>query len=134
MIFFADKDQIRDYSGTKIVTTVVHIDPEMDMLADGAQARSYTFSLSSNTALPTELDPTLILYFDRNSVTEDGDLLVYRQQDLDGSTWKQVPTYRPKNAFFVAAPLNVETAERLVARVERYRLYWKPHQSQQNGA
>ncbi len=138
MVFFADKEQIRDYSDTKIVTTVVHVDPDMDTLPDGAQARSYTFSLSSNTALPTELAPTLILYFDRDAIAEDGDLLIYRQKDLEGSAWTQVPTYRPTNSFFAAAPLNAETAERLVAtqpaaRVERYRLYWKPRSSNHAG-
>ncbi|HEX6291497.1 MAG TPA: hypothetical protein VFZ66_20105 [Herpetosiphonaceae bacterium] len=131
MLFFADKNQIRDYSNTKVVTTLVHVDSSLDTLPDGAQARSYAFSLACNTPLPTEIDPTLILYFDRESAAEGGDLVVYRQESLDGKTWKPVLTYKPKNSFFVAAPLNVESASRLVAtnppvRVERYRLYWKP--------
>ncbi|HEY0737698.1 MAG TPA: hypothetical protein VGD69_22460, partial [Herpetosiphonaceae bacterium] len=66
MLFFADKNLIRDYSSTKIVTTLIHTAAELDQLPDGAQARGYAFSLSCNTALPTELDPTLILYFDRD--------------------------------------------------------------------
>lgn len=139
MLFFADKDLIRDYSSTKIVTTLIHTAAELDRLPDGAQARGYAFSLSCNTALPTELDPTLILYFDRDSGSEGGDLVIYRQDDLSGTKWTQVPTYQPKNSFFVAAPLNAETAERLVAnnptaRIERYRLYWKPRGEQGNGA
>jgi hypothetical protein len=139
MIFFADKDLIRDYSSTKIVTTLIHASADLDRLPDGAQARGYAFSLACNTALPTELDPTLILYFDRGSVNDGGDLVIYRQQDLDGQQWSEVPTYQPKNTFFVAAPLNAETAARLVAsdpqsRIERYRLYWKPRRQQRNGA
>ncbi|HEY0607461.1 MAG TPA: hypothetical protein VGD58_31375 [Herpetosiphonaceae bacterium] len=139
MLFFADKNLIRDYSSTKIVTTLIHTAAELDQLPDGAQARGYAFSLSCNTALPTELDPTLILYFDRDSVNDGGDLVIYRQDDLAGTKWTQIATYQPKNSFFVAAPLNAETAERLVAndpaaRIERYRLYWKPRAGQTSGS
>jgi hypothetical protein len=137
MIFFGNKEQRRDYSDTKIVTTLVHADPQLDALPDGAQARSYAFSLACNTVLPTEFDPTLILYFDRDTLAEQGELVIYRQTDLDGATWMPVPTHRPVNSFFVAAPLNEATAARLVAadsatRVERYRLYWKPGSATQS--
>ena len=136
MIFFGNKEQRRDYSDTKIVTTLVHVDPQLDALPDGAQARSYAFSLACNTPLPTEFDPTLILYFDRDTQAEQGELVIYRHAELDGATWTPVPTYRPVNAFYVAAPLNDDTATRLVApesstRVERYRLYWKPRSATQ---
>lgn len=139
MLFFADKHLRRDYSSTKIVTTLIHTAAELDRLPDGAQARGYAFSLSCNTALPTELDPTLILYFDRDSVNDGGDLVIYRQDELNGEKWTEIPTYQPRNSFFVAAPLNAETAERLVAnkpdaRIERYRLYWKPRGAQANGS
>jgi hypothetical protein len=94
-----------DYSAVKVVTTIVHGAP--GQLPNGAQAHSYAFSLASNAPLPTELSPTLTIYYRVPLMRNDGDLLIYRREE--GGTWTPLPTYHPPGAPFVAAPLDART-------------------------
>jgi len=127
MLFFSDKTSGRTYGRTKVVTTLNHADTAWDRLPNGAEPRSYVFSLASNTSLPAECHPTLVMNYDAGSLRPDGDLLIYRQ--VDGG-WEPIPTYAAPGRAYAAAPLNVATAASLFAvdtpRVERYRLYWTP--------
>ena len=128
MVFFDDKDRRNDYSTTRLVTTLVH--GVVDKLANGAEARSYAFSLAGNEPLPLDLHPTLIIFYDQDAERAGGDLLIYRHTEDDG--WQAMPTYLPQGSSFAAMPLNAETAPRLIAfdpmgnHIERYRLYWTP--------
>jgi hypothetical protein len=138
MLFFEDKEHALDYSHVRVVTTLIHGVPHQ--LPNGAQARSYTFSLASNQALPVDLNPTLIMHYDRSALRAEGHLLIYRQDHGDGeapaansATWSSLPTYLQPGSSFAAAALNEDSAGQLVdfrptgPRVERYRLYWTPH-------
>jgi hypothetical protein len=130
MLFFEDKGLRPDYSKVRVVTTRLYGMPYR--LPSGGEARSYAFSLSSTAPLPTELNPTLVMYYDRSAELDDGDAIIHRLA-ADGA-WLPIPTYRPSGAWYVAAPLNADTAKRLVSldikipqdRVEHYRLYWVP--------
>jgi hypothetical protein len=130
MLFFEDKGLRPDYSKVRIVTTRLYGVPYE--LPTHAQARGYGFSLSSTTPLPIELNPTIVMYYDKSAELADGDAIIHQQAD-DG-TWIPIPTYRPAEAWYVAAPLNADTAKKLVSldikspqdRVEHYRLYWVP--------
>ena len=132
MVFFEDKDRRNDYATTRLVTTLVP--GVIDKLENGAEARSYAFSLAGNEPLPLDLHPTLIIYYDQDAERAGGDLLIYRH--VEGDQWRPMPTYLPEGSSFAAMPLNAETAARLISfdpdgnHVERYRLYWTPH----NGA
>jgi hypothetical protein len=75
------------------------------------------------------------MYYDKSAELADGDAIIHRQ--VDDGTWQPIPTYRPAEAWYVAAPLNNDTATKLVSldikspqdRVEHYRLYWIPRTS-----
>jgi hypothetical protein len=131
MLFFEDKGLRPDYSKVRVVTTRLYGMP-YKLKETKAEARSYAFSLSSTAPLPTELNPTLVMYYDKSAELEDGDALIHRLA-ADG-TWLPIPTYRPAGAWYVASPLNTDTAKQLVSleikenqeRVEHYRLYWVP--------
>jgi hypothetical protein len=135
MLFFENKHYSIDYSNVKVVTTLNHADESLDTLPDGSQARSYIFSLASNTALPVSLNPTLIMNFDASASAGQGVLQIYREHQLgEGqSEWQPIPTYLHPGSSFAAAPLNSSTAPQLTAanpqaqRVERYRLYLAPN-------
>jgi len=123
-------DDAPDYSDVRVVTTLIHgMPPKLEGME---QARSYAFSLASTQSLPTELNPTLILYYDRHTAYSEGNLCVYHQSAT--GPWKPLPTYCPPGASFAAVPLGEEQAGgTLVAdkvsaqRIERYRLYWLPN-------
>ena len=128
MLFF-ERDQLgRDYSAIRAVTTLLHGLP--NALPGGAEARSYGFSLASNAALPVELNPTLVMYFDVDAARDGGELIIHRQA-ADGS-WQAMPSYQPAGSSFIAMPLQRETGQALVSlqagglRVERYRMFWVP--------
>ncbi len=127
MLFFEDGQQGRDYSAVRVVTTMLH---GMRYRQGGKVARSYAFSIASNEALPTELNPTMIMYFDLAAPRDGGDLLIHRL--AESGLWEPLPTYHPPGASYVAAPICAETARTLVVlkpparRVERYRIYWAP--------
>ena len=104
-----------------------------NQLGGATRPGSYTFSLGATKALPTSLHPTLVMYYDRPTTLEEGDLIIHRQRD--DQTWEPVLTYHRPGASFAAAPLHVAAVGgRLVAetvasdeeRVERYRLFWIP--------
>ncbi len=128
MIFFKDEENSNKHQSIRVVTTLI---PGMlDQLPESrSEARSYAFSIASNTTLPADLTPTLIMYFDTGAVRCGGDLLIHRQ--AEGGTWISMPTYQPEGRSFAAMPLLSETAPSLFARranqrIERYRLYWTP--------
>lgn len=131
MLFFERDQQGRNYSAIRVVTTLVH--GLSHTLPNGAQARSYAFSIASNEPLPVALHPTVVMYFDLNASKDGGDLLIHRQQE-DGS-WEAMPSYQPAGSSFIAMPLQLETGASLVTlqatpqRIERYRMYWVPRSS-----
>ena len=135
MLFFKDEDTGQDYSATRVVTTMLH--GMADILPDSqAEARSYTFSIASNTKLPKNLAPTLIMYYDQAAYQTGDDLLIHRQDEA--GTWHPMPTYLPDRLSFAAMPLNAKTAPTLFAveaeqRIERYRLYWTPRERLRKG-
>jgi hypothetical protein len=131
MLFFADDGQDVDYSDVRVVTTCMQ--GVENQLGGATRPHSYTFSLGATKALPTSLHPTLVMYYDRPTTLEEGDLIIHRQRD--DQTWEPVLTYHRPRASFAAAPLHVAAVGgRLVAeslasgeeRVERYRLFWVP--------
>lgn len=128
MLFFQRDELGRDYSAIRAVTTLLHGLP--NTLPGGGEARGYGFSIASNAALPLELNPTVVLYFDVDAPQDGGDLIVYRHA-ADGS-WQPMPSYQPSGSSFIAMPLQRETGQALVnlqvagPRIERYRLFWTP--------
>lgn len=129
MLFFADNGDDVDHTDVRAVTTLLTGLP--DTLPNGAQARSYAFSLASTRALPTELHPTLILYYDRFAAARAGELLIHRQQA--DQSWAPLPSYQRHGSSYVAAPLSAPNAGGSLTaaavegpRVERYRLFWTP--------
>ena len=134
MLFFTqDGRKNSAYSDLRVVTTVIPGVPDQlpDLPSpDDSQARSYTFSLASNGALPRELNPTLILFYDAFPEQHEGDLRIYRQ--ADGGKWLPLPTYLKPGSAIAATPLRADIAggslvaarPRAGRRVERYRLYW----------
>jgi len=128
MLFFEDKDRSGNYRDLRVVTTVLlGVPDQLRQLPDDSQARSYTFSLAANGPLPTEFNPTLILYYDSLATHEEGDLRIYRHSD--DNRWMALPTYLKPGTSIAAVPLADESAggSLLAAdepRVERYRLYW----------
>ena len=131
MLFFEDDGQSVDYSDVRVVTTCMQ--GVGNQLGGATRPGSYTFSLGATKALPTSLHPTLVMYYDRPTTLEEGDLIIHRQRD--DQTWEPVLTYHRPGASFAAAPLHVAAVGgRLVAktvasdeeRVERYRLFWIP--------
>jgi hypothetical protein len=98
-------------------------------LPGGAGARSYAYTLCSNGPLPLEYLPTLSLFYDKRAEIGDSEAIIHRQDDA--GAWQPIASYRPSGAWYVAAPLDRDTAPRLVEpeppgggpRVERYRLF-----------
>jgi hypothetical protein len=138
MIFFADRGDYPQthFSRIRIITTRLlgmdaHIrDAELGV---DVEARSYVFSLSSNEPLPVEYLPTLVLAYDKRAELDDGTPFIYRYDEKQGQ-WVRITSYAPANAWYVAAPLNQQTAPNLFkpisdtekGRVERYRLFFVP--------
>ncbi len=137
MISFADQGEYPDGNeahGEVRVVTTRWPGGAPSKLDSGAEARSYAYTLCSNQAIPARYLPTLALFYDRQAELHDGEALIHRLDD-DG-IWKPILSYRPAGAWYVAAPLNIETAPRLIdpglapeqLRVEQYRLYWTPRE------
>jgi len=136
MIFFTNQGEYPNgnvhHSAIRIVTTRWP-GGALNHLPSGADARSYTYSLCSNEALPSEYQPTLSLFYDKRTELQDGEAVIHRQDD--NGIWQPITSYRPGGAWYVASPLDHNTAPRLVdpdppkngLRVERYRLYLIPH-------
>lgn len=127
MIFFSDEEPGRDYSTTRVVTTRLQ---GVAGAPDGAEPRSYVFSLCSNEPLPEQLHPTLILHYD-NAGQPPGVLRIHRWED---GGWRPIPTFEQPGRSYAAAPLTSKKARtapnlveyRATERVERYRLFWYP--------
>jgi len=91
---------------------------------------SYLFSVASNEDLSSDrLLPTIIMYFDINSLEDEGDPIIHRY-DFQEGTWKPLLTYSPRGGFYAAIPLDKESGPTLVDpnerqgdRVEYYQLF-----------
>ncbi|MBA3944929.1 MAG: hypothetical protein H0X37_10265 [Herpetosiphonaceae bacterium] len=135
MIFFADQGEYPDgnkqHGKIRMVTTRWP-GGAPSKLDTNAEARGYTYSLCSNDLLPHDYLPTLCIFYDKRTELRDGEAIIHRQDDK--GVWHPIPSYRPSGAWYVAAPLDVTTAPRLIdpdyregnVRYERYRLYWVP--------
>ncbi len=98
MLFFNAADAATaSYADLRIVTTRNYASPE----GDQAAPRSYLFSLASTGPIPAALDPTVVLYFDRDSIETGHELAILR---YDGG-WKPVPTYQQTGTFVLAWPM-----------------------------
>jgi hypothetical protein len=131
--------------GVRVVTTTLVVGPQH--LADGAEARSYIFSVASNAPL-SDYRPSLVLYYDRAGLKPGGDLLIYR---WNGDNWQLLRTLNRLEEPYLAIPLathrqaalNEEFAPSLAlindtdapsVRAERYRIFWKPSGKAGGGA
>lgn len=91
---------------------------------------SYLFSVAANIAIDTaKLHPTIVMYYDNDGLDDGSDLVIHRY-DEQRQAWQALPTYLPAGNFYVATPINDETAPNLVLdppplglRVEYYRLF-----------
>ncbi|MCS6882770.1 MAG: hypothetical protein RMK84_15460 [Oscillochloridaceae bacterium] len=117
-----------DDERVRIVTTTLIGGPQR--LPEGAEARSYVFSLASNVSL-MDYSATLVLYYDRDARERRGDLVIYRW-DSQEQRWVRHVTYAPVLPY-VALPLQkgLGTAPALTGEgealpVERYRIYRTP--------
>lgn len=134
MLFFnKGPDNDSTYEKIKVVATIAH---GLGGTPAGWRERGYAYSLAGNEALPAELNPTLVMYFDPISADEesalaDGDLRICR---WDGATWAPLPTYLPPGYRFAVTPLSGAGGGTLSAaqvdgpRVERYRVCWVPRE------
>jgi len=151
MLFFNDKDDGAEgedcdgtpgYNHVRIVTTLLHglptllpdkpgSSPDGSLQKDRLQPRSYAFSITSTEKLP-DLNPTLLMFYDKDSDIDDADLQIHRYVGGEQEEWVAIATYAPTGAFFVATPLVPDTAPRLFAneapRVERFRLFLTPRE------
>jgi hypothetical protein len=135
MLFFnRGRDNDNTYAHVKVVATIEH---GLGGTPVGWRERGYAYSLAGNDALPQELTPTLVMYYDPIAADEEvamaeGDLRICRYSPTG---WEPLPTYVPPGYRFAVTPLRHETAGSLVApapdgpRVERYRVYWVPRTS-----
>jgi len=141
MVFFRDNDPplskkpgSQPDEGVRIVTTTLTVGQQV--LSNGAEARSYVFSLASNTDL-SGFPATLVLYYDREATKRGGDLLIHRW-DAANTKWVSLTTYAPLLPY-VAIPLMpvAATAPALVQNsetaVERYRVFWTPTDTKLTG-
>lgn len=117
-----------DDERVRIITTTLTVGPQH--LPDGAEARSYIFSLTGNAFL-SKYTATLVLYYDRDARGHRGDLFIYRW-DPQERGWKRQITFSPPLPY-VALPLQrgLGTAPMLTGEVEaipveRYRIFWSP--------
>ncbi len=142
MIFFRDEDwhdpedppngrakkkANTDYSEVKVVTTLLPgVDPRLPGRFTDA-TRGYVYSLAASTALPLELTPTLVMYYDAQRRAENVTPRIYHE--VDGH-WEELACYPSPRCGYVAVPLDEVSAPRLVVkdpdgpRVERYRIVW----------
>lgn len=97
----------------------------------GWQPRSYTFSITNYGSLAEveHMHPTLILYFDQDTLKDaDGDLVIGRYDSTKGN-WGQVKTEIKPQEFIAAASLSDSTAHGLFQSPpvpEHYRLFLVP--------
>jgi hypothetical protein len=134
MIFFEGRGDAAykrgDHAEVRVITTrQPGIDKDLSESTEpGAEPRGYAFSLGSNGPLPLDNKPTLVISYDKRTELDDGEPVIHRL--LENGKWQPIPSYRPRGAWYVAAPLNEETAPGLTranvpneARVERFRIF-----------
>ena len=97
-----------------------------------ANQRIDRFSDAQNPEVAHDLHPTMVLYYDADTLTVGTDLVIFRF-DQDTNSWQEVPTYLPPGAFYAAAAMDQESAPHLTKpdlapdkRVEFYRLFAIP--------
>ena len=132
MLFFdRDRDNNSTYGHVKVVTTIAH---GLAGTPPGGRERGYPYSLAGNQALPPELIPTLVMYYDpfgqyEEQLQLEGDLRICR---LVNGEWTPLPTYLPPGFRFAVAPLDRLNGGALTAanpngpRVEYYKVCWVP--------
>ncbi len=132
MLFFnKGRDNDNPYGHVKVVTTIAY---GLTDAPPGGRERGYAFGIASNQALPAELSPTLVMYYDPFSQQEEalvygGDIRICR---LVHGVWMPLPTYVPLGYSFAVTPLDRETGGTLMAndaggpRVEYYKVCWVP--------
>jgi hypothetical protein len=132
MLFFnKGRDNDNTYGHVKVVTTIAH---GLAGTPPGGRERGYAYSLAGNQALPPELIPTLVMYYDPFGQNEEqlmlgGDLRICR---LVHGAWAPLPTYLPPGYRFAVTPLDRQNGGALVAanpngpRVEYYKVCWVP--------
>lgn len=134
LFFLKGADNTSTYGHIKVITTIAH---GMGGTPEGWRERGYAYGVAGNAALPVELTPTLVLYYDpvgpdEEGALADGDLRICRW--IEGG-WRPLPTYVPPGYRFAVTPLSRSNAGSLVApkpqgaRVEYYRVYWVPRES-----
>jgi hypothetical protein len=139
LVFFEDQGEYPDnneHHGALRVVTTRWPGGAAASLPGGGEARSYAYTLCSNGPLPLEYLPTLSLFYDRRAEIGDNEAVIHRQDDA--GEWRPIASYRPSGAWYVAAPLDRDTAPRMVQpeppgggpRVERYRLFVLPRGGQ----
>jgi hypothetical protein len=132
MLFFdKGRDNDNTYGHVKVVTTIAH---GLVGTPLGGRERGYSYSLAANQALPPELIPTLVMYYDPFGPDEEqllhgGDLRICQ---LINGKWMPLPTYLPPGYRFAVTPLDRQSGGALVAanpngpRVEYYKICWVP--------
>ncbi len=135
MLFFdRGHDNNNTYGHVKVVTTIAH---GLSGTPLGGRERGYPYSLAGNQALPPELIPTLVMYYDpfgqhEEQLQLEGDLRICR---LVNGAWTPLPTYLPPGYRFAVTPLDRQNGGALVAanpngpRVEYYKVCWVPRQA-----
>ncbi len=102
MLFFHDAGATRDLSDLRVVTTRNYAG------APGA-ARSYLFGLAASGPIPVQLDPTLVLYYDRDAISSGGELLICRSNAA--VSWEPAPTFQQPGTYLAAWPLRLGAAD-----------------------
>jgi hypothetical protein len=135
MLFFSKEgDNGSTYGQVKVVTTIAH---GLDGTPPSGRERGYAYSMASNQALPAELIPTLVMYYDPFGQHEEqlllsGDLRICR---LVNGEWTPLTTYLPPGYRFAVTPLDRQNGGALVAanpngpRVEYYKVCWVPRRA-----
>lgn len=135
LLMHTDTEPDSEPNDIKVVTTMIHSPSFSTPNAAEQLERSYTFGVASNQPLPLDLNPSLLMYYDRLSEQElltipSGELRICRWSNNQG--WVAIPSYIPEGFRFAIAPLNEESGGRLIspllleheARVEYYKVCW----------
>lgn len=127
------------YSKIKVVTTLVLGVPFTATLPGEPTVLSYAFSLASNDAIPQELSPTLIMYYDvpesipNMDALREGSVRIYR---LVNRSWAEQQTVNPitRGSSYAATPLcyhsdsyadsTLVEEEAPTGRIEHYLVCW----------
>lgn len=120
----ADGEKNTDWSHLKVITTIMQGVESPD---ERGTARSYIYSVAGSAPLPDALSPTLVMYYDTITLSQQG---IPRIERLDPDGWVTMNGLSSAGCGFVAIPLDGDTAAHLTdesydgPRVERFRLVW----------